>query len=170
MIPCKFKIDEKDRLFIGEKWLSNGHWLLNKQFILDQGIKRLSRVASKALGTYWDYSDNVEFKPPQERKLPDFEKLIPSLDGYKPLMVGLPDRATLSLRSDDKGRSFFQINALVFKTSEFEFGVAARYSGPLLFVGVDQVLVKGPLDQIVLMSGHGESACVVGVIQPLRLT
>jgi hypothetical protein len=83
MLIPKFKIDASDRLYVDEKNISNGHWLLRRQYMsLPQIPKAFKAVENIKNGTYamglrggWDRPGT-----------PDMERILPSnMDGYKKL-------------------------------------------------------------------------------------
>jgi hypothetical protein len=153
MLVPKFTIG-KERLFVTDKYLCNGHWLVTKDAakspIAPKSFKPLLTCIS---GTYYD---GLAGGLSQETT-PDVTQAIPKRDGYELLEA---DPVAVEFSNCDN------IGAYIYQGKGFRIGVAPQYV-PLLRMGF--CFAKEERAPILILAGNTLNDELVGIVMPMRL-
>lgn len=162
----KFTLNKSDKVFIGEKYLCNGHWLCTREIVNSNiGPKALKPLLSMVQGCY----DSGIGGQRSERELPDFAQVIPSRDGFLPVSWGA---VGVEFRGDSDEIIAYKFEALNPTADAgghkpgFVFGVAANYV-PLLRLG--HVFAKEACSPILVLDGPSLNDNLIAVVMPIRL-
>lgn len=151
----KFKINKGDRLYLSEKYVCNGHWLITRaaaqSHVAPKPLKDLTRFA------FGSYPSGIAGGV--ATGMPDMDAIIPKRDGYA-LIDRKPTRAVF--RSDD-----LTIESYVYQCGDFEIAIDPIYA-PLL--GMGSVYAKAAGEPIIILGGDTLGDEFVGVIMPRRIS
>jgi hypothetical protein len=144
------KIKNTDRLFKSEKWISNGHWMVQTK--MSYRVKAIERLLNLQNGAY---CMGLKYGADLETPLPDFEAVIPKDATKEVKFTGLarmnPDIESL------------EVTAFVLKCESQEIGVNPNYADLLL---LGEAKSSGdPKDPIAIFN-QGE---VIAVVMPMDL-
>lgn len=155
MLQPKFTVGRSDRLYITEKYLCNGHWLVTRDCAANiMGPKALKPLLSVQHGTYFDGLSGGKSKD----ETPDTAQAIPKRDGYELLEL---DPVGVEFKNSD------WIGAYVFQGKGFRVGVAPQYV-PLLRMG--RAFAKDHTGPIIVLGGDSLNDELVAVVMPMRLS
>ena len=76
----KLTIPKDDVLYVTKKWLTNGHWILDVDYIRHHKLKPFINYVDKMHGRY-------NFGMWESDTIPDIERILPKLAGYEDLTV-----------------------------------------------------------------------------------
>jgi hypothetical protein len=80
MLKLQFKITSADRrVYVNDEWISNGHWMIRKRAAMH--VPTLKSVMTKWMSVIPGAYEAGEHLG-DGAKLPDFDRIIPSMDGY----------------------------------------------------------------------------------------
>lgn len=149
----KFSIGS-DRLYITDKYLSNGHWLVTREIAK-------SHVAPTALKPLLSCLNGGYFNGLKGGRdteaTPEMDHIVPKRDGYLPLSQ---DPARVKFRYND------EIESYVFTCGDFEIGINPKYV-PLLRMGFGHA--KDPKSPILVLADKSLNGDLMAVIMPMRL-
>lgn len=153
MLVPKFKLEKTDRVYITDKYLCNGKWLLTRESAKSPvAPKSLAPLLSLKTGSY---HDGIAGGWTSEQT-PDMAQVIPKRDGYKPLGVA-PIGVGFS--------SEVNISSYRYQGEGFVIGVSPLYV-PLLQLG--HCFAKDALSPILILDGYSLNDNLVGIVMPMR--
>lgn len=164
LIP-KFKANEKDRLYLTEKYIANGHYLV-KRDSPNIDLKPIDKMQSMRLGFY-QFGQLSDGLSKYDEKL---DSHIPKRDGYALVKSAIP-RAVVDFET-------YAITCYVFtgfnsdeeitkgKDATFEIGVNPDYV-QLLLCG--RIFVKSALAPILILNGPTLNDDLVAIVMPMRV-
>lgn len=157
MIAPKFKISAKERIYLSDKYLSNGHWLIaydNLKQNHTTPYKEVKKCVGYKPGFYMTgFSHGIT-----DTNLPDFNAIIPKREGYEllePMPIGV------DFRSD-----FVSLNAYIYQTnSGKKIALNVDYV-PL--IGLGYAFMKDRLSPILILDSEDLNGNLLAVVMPYR--
>lgn len=159
MLP-KFTIDKSDRIYITDKYVCNGHWLVDRVNARSQSMPIFDRMFKPVLNLqHGAYYDGIACGVTNGGQLPAFEQVIPKRDGYK---ICFEQAQGVEFRADSD-----EILAYKFQTQDgaVTVGIAPKYV-PLLRLG--KVYAKEAISPLIVLS-DGINSELLAVVMPMRL-
>jgi len=159
MYAPQFKLTKGDRIYIGEKYVSDGKWLVTQEYIKSPAaLKALHPIRTLMLGTY-DSGIAGGQKEWRSDGLPNFEQIIPRREGYLPL--------TPRPIGAEFGPERLAIYAFHYECPGFTIGVAEMYA-PLIDIGA--AFAKDKISPIIILdSGDLDKGNLLAIVMPYRL-
>lgn len=150
----KFTISKTERLFIDDKFICNGHWLVTRNAAHSpMAPKPLKPLLAAKHGTYY----NGINAGPDKDDAPDMTRVIPKRDGYKKIAVA---PVSVNFAGD-------RISAYKYDLGEgAEIGIDPRYV-PLLKLG--HVFAKDSTSPVLVLDGETLNDDLLAVVMPVRL-
>lgn len=154
-----FKPNDKEKFYVDDTRVTNGHWLLNKETIKNNSLLKKLKIWNVALnGSYY-------YKEFQNNHVPKLDAIIPDIKlGYYKL-----DSFSLSAPKIDVDTFEIQVIELdgSYKDSENEvkrikIGVSPDY---VALLSLGEVWIKDKLSPIAIV--NNEEA--IGVVMPMRI-
>lgn len=148
----KFK-PTKERIYVDDTWISNGHWLLRKDAVhrfVQHGHKQYKPLMEMLCWKNGKYEEGAFV----DEKIPNMAAIVPILDNYVEL------KPPTTARVNERGEVYCYDYEDTLKT--FAVGIQPGYS-PLCRTA-DTIKAKDAKSPVVLLSA-GE---VFGVIMPVR--
>lgn len=151
-----FSIKKDERLMIGEKYITNGHWMLTRHSINTSCLA--PKILKPALNMLHGRHEYETVTPMEEST---FDGIIPKRDGYQKLDV----RPTgVSFKNDT------EILSYKFQTEDrsetgFEVRISEGYV-PLLAMGIP--FAKSPDAPVMLLDADRLDSELIGLIMPMR--
>jgi hypothetical protein len=152
MLELTFKIKKDHPLYSVGKHLSNGHWLLDKELVAATNPK-----FARGIKKYLTLPDGrYEFgEPIPNAKLPDVERIIPSLEGYR--------EATRTNLLQWHATKPATLQAFIWATEDGErAGIAPEYQQ---LTQLGRVLIKNRLAPVLIVLPDDR---LVAVVMPVR--
>ena len=158
MLPIPFKLDRKQKTYIDEKYISNGHWLVTRNFLNSpQCPKSLSSMLSLQIGVY---DSGIAHPKYDTAKMPDWAQIIPKRDGYQ-IITPVPSGAEF------RDSSFIPtLWTLVYEFPGGEIGVDPAY-GQLIQSGA--AFCKDPKSPIIVLDSGDLNGELLAIVMPMRL-
>lgn len=153
----RFKIANDERLFLGEKYLSNSHWLVSRDFGPWFSQRKLTPLVKLLDYTQGRYTKGIKHGL-EEGKLPDFSTVIPKRDGFIELKC---DPISAELRNG------VEVWAYQYQTIDGEktIYIGEQYT-PLMMLGT--CFMRDPLSPIIILNSDHLNGDLVGLIMPMR--
>lgn len=156
----KFSLDKSEKLFLGDKYLCNGHWLIKREYAATKFAPTALRgLCNMRLGCYYEGPRGT---CDTETKLPNFDGLIPQRDGYR-LLERNP--IGVEFKSDEISCYIFAVTER-FGEPTFRIGVNPKYV-PLMRIG--HTFAKDALSPLLVLQGDTLNDDLIGVVMPMRL-
>ncbi len=158
MLPIPFKFDRKQKMYIDEKYISNGHWLVTRNFLYSpQCPKSLSSLLSLQIGVY---DSGIAHPKYDNEKMPEWAQIIPKRDGYQ-IITPVP------VSSEFRESSLIPtLWALVYEFPGGEIGVDPAY-GQLAQSGA--AFAKDPKAPIIVLDSGDLNGELLAIVMPMRL-
>lgn len=148
MAKLKFSIKADERVFLSDKWICNGHWLVKREHA--ERNKSFDAVKNLRYGTY-----TLGYKKGHvSDDLPDFEQVIPNREGY--------EKAEFTGAAKFNPSSF-EISSVEVKSEGGSAWIGSRYA-ELLKLGETWIHATNPTAPI-RVEDQGE---IVAVVMPVR--
>ena len=155
----KFSIRKDEKLMIGEKYFSNGHWMLGREACCSSfAPKALAPLLNKMHGRY-DFGDNTPTKFDESI----FEAVIPKREGYREIS---PAPIGVTFKNETEIVAYKYRVEATSGQEEFEISIAHRYV-PLLKMGMP--FAKNADSPILILDSDSLNGELIGVIMPVRL-
>ena len=163
-----FRIRNNDDLYLTEKYICNGHWMMKREHAKLKGFKRFLDLKH---GTY-------HFGSFTSDRVRELDQLIPKRDNYRPMPTAKPHSVIWG------EKHFGQINGYIYEVpaherevdtkdgkktenvDAFKIGVSIDYV--LLMDGYHAFAVNN-ISPILLLDGPTLNDDLVGVIMPMRI-
>ncbi len=147
-----FKVD-MDRLYISDKWLCNGHWLISRDAAKRETV--LNRSGAKAVFKKLLTMRNGKIVCGDyvDEDIPDLETVIPARG----------DQSDLVFSGEAEFNESLTLMTFIYKGDSFKIGVAPEYA-PLLQLG-DKIKAKNTLSPIAVY----DDGSLAAVIMPRRI-
>lgn len=150
----KFTVNKNAPLYVGEEYLSNGHWLVTRQAVRAFPVlKPLAPYLDKLLGKY-------DLNQWLTDKLPDFNNVIPKRDSMSGRISETPDGVTFD---GDTIKTIILKVISVKDGHEFRIGVDPSYL-PIVRLGV--AWTKDETSPIRVEDNNGN---LLAVVMPRRI-
>lgn len=161
----KFSLTKNDKIYVGEKYLCNGHWLCTREIASSHvAPKALKPLLSLQIGCY-----DVGIAGGKTREkdgLPDFAAVIPKRDGYLPVKSA-PAGVHFRRQDSDEVKAFkFTASNPEDPSQDFTFGVDQQYV-PILRMG--HIFAKDSRSAILVLDGATLNDNLLAVVMPYRI-
>jgi hypothetical protein len=158
MLKPKFTLDKNERLYLTEKYVSNGHWLLTRTACNVARMLKITKafdlLDSMHVGRY---DTGISGGKTCDVKPDMLDSVIPVRDGYKPVSkspVGVVFDGTT-------------VRTYKYSSDGFETGINPKYV-PLLELG--HAHAKDADHPILILDSKDLNGELMAVIMPVRLT
>lgn len=162
MLKPKFKIDNDTKLYITDKYMSNGHWLVIKNNLRKEGKTLFKKYLKYAPDTY--FADTPSGNGLTNEKM---ELVIPKRDGYSPLKAqpnGVSFQEIKVLNQAPCILAYKYENTPMIGEKSFEIGINPIYA--TLF-NLGHAFAKDPKSPILVLDSSDLNGNLIAVVMPM---
>jgi hypothetical protein len=154
MLQPKFKLDRYDRLYVCDKYVSNGYWLLSKAILRKQYPQTpYKKMLAAPNGFYHRYAGT-----PDRPLTHDLAEIIPDRAGYEPLK---PGAVNFVLTEQN------YISSFIFESSQSKKTISVNPNYAMLFK-LGAAFMRQKYDPILILTGNSLNDEFVGCVMPMR--